>query len=522
MKIKYYLLYFSLIGLVFSDIYAQTTFSLLQHNNVRTRQYNNGQISFDINISLPSYEVPKGSSNHTIFAFSPVWIGEVEGSLKGAAGIYVFGNGRPGPIADDYSSSWHLGKRAVTSVHKSTIDDHKLNWDSPGYTVPSALLNWPANGNSMYNTSEYLAPFHDVSETGEYNPELGDYPVIEGDYATFSIYSYDENLVDNDLNNEDFPLEVQVMSYQYQSLDSWLDNTTFVSYRVVNKSDKVINDFKWGGFVDFDIGLGFDDYFGCDSTRNLVYGYNGTDFDPGVNGSVGYGINPPAQGIVLLNKKMDVVNKMTYNESHDLNNLADLNNLMIGNKSDGSPNLNSDGEPTRYLFPDPPYVPNSESMHQLGLPEEDQRNIFSAEAIDLQPGQVECYHYAIVYGRNFQDHLLSVEEVINNTDLIQEFYDNNIDASCNVYFGTLNTNDYSKDFDVKIFPNPAGNEINISSEGAISSISIYSAEGRALGTEMFNNEGKVSLDLSDFNKGMYFLHIKLGDGNVLHRQFLKN
>ena len=46
-----------------------------------------------------------------------------------------------------------------------------------------------------------------------------------------------------------------------------------------------------------------DDYVICNVPLNLGYGYNGDDNDEGF---AGYGLNPPAQGaLVMLNKSMD-------------------------------------------------------------------------------------------------------------------------------------------------------------------------------------------------------------------------
>ena len=52
--------------------------------------------------------------------------------------------------------------------------------------------------------------------------------------------------------------------------------------------------------MDGDIGYYGDDYIGSDSSRNMMFFYNGDAFDEGGGGTLGYGDNPPAVGLVSL------------------------------------------------------------------------------------------------------------------------------------------------------------------------------------------------------------------------------
>lgn len=501
---------------------AQILRSFLELNDCRAIIQNNGFFGNNYQIGGPGYEIPKGSGNHTIYAFSPLWIGSVQGNLVGSAAVYEAENAFPGPVSSDYGAAWHSPRRSLRSVYKWDVDNHIQNWDDPGYVIPASILNWPAMGNPDYNTSEYIAPFVDSNNSGVYEPEQGDYPFVPGDQAIFSIYSYDVNPVDNPLNNNEFPLEVQVIAYQYPSSSQWLNRATFLNYRVLNKSNDTIKDFQWGAFADIDIGFAFDDYFGSDSARNLVYGYNGPNFDPGGGGQQGYGANPPAQGIVLLNKKLHTVNKLTYGETHDLNNLNDLSNLMDGRSSSGVPNTTSTGQPTMFLFNEPPFVENSESMYQLGMDPDIHRKIIAAEPIDLAPGMAECYHYAFVYGRNTSDHILSVEEVLKNTDSIQKFYDEQINSPCDVYFTTLNVQQFEKENEVKIFPNPANELVTIESNKSIKNIQIFSINGSKVYGDQLIQKDTLQLDISTFENGMYLLKIEFIDGDQSIKRLIKN
>ena len=81
-------------------------------------------------------------------------------------------------------------------------------------------------------------------------------------------------------------------------------------------------------------------------------------------------------------------------------------------------------------------------------------------------------------------------------------------------YQTLSVTDVKKT-QVKIYPNPAKNFINISTEKAIQSIEIYDVLGRLITTETKNN-----INVSQLAKGNYFLKIKTSDQELIEK-FIK-
>src|SRR5690606_6547277 len=75
--------------------------------------------------------------------------------------------------------------------------------------------------------------------------------------------------------------------------------TVFIHYKIINRSDRTLNDVFIGTFGDADIGCSNDDFIGTDVGRNMMFFYNWSDFDPTCM-SLGYGQTPPAFGIVTL------------------------------------------------------------------------------------------------------------------------------------------------------------------------------------------------------------------------------
>ena len=61
--------------------------------------------------------------------------------------------------------------------------------------------------------------------------------------------------------------------------------------------------------------------------------------------------------------------------------------------------------------------------------------------------------------------------------------------------------------DIKIFPNPVHNQLNINSERKIKSIRLYDVRGQLLQTLLLSENNSKSIDVSYLNSGTYFLSI---------------
>ncbi|MEZ4984046.1 MAG: hypothetical protein R2795_03250 [Saprospiraceae bacterium] len=122
-------------------------------------------------------------------------------------------------------------------------------------------MGWPATGNRFFeeihqfrlpNTTQGLAGFWDQGLDGEYNPELGDYPIIEirGCTEIEPTSSPDEMIfwVYNDAGNDHretgsplkIQMEVQVQAFAYQTNDD-INSMTFQRYKLINRAIEQID-----------------------------------------------------------------------------------------------------------------------------------------------------------------------------------------------------------------------------------------------------------------------------------------
>ncbi len=87
----------------------------------------------------------------------------------------------------------------------------------------------------------------------------------------------------------------------------------------------------------------------------------------------------------------------------------------------------------------------------------------------------------------------------------------------------LSTKDFYRN-KFTIYPNPAKNELILSSKNTIANltIKIFNIEGKLLSTQNLEFEKLVSVDVSSLSRGIYFLDIEDGNGNSTIKKFIKN
>ncbi len=329
-------------------------FKYLDVNNVRCRINTGGDMWWDFDVA--DYEIPAGSKKTSMFSAS-LWVGgvDVNNQLKLAALRYRqgpdFGGGNdfwPGPLTIDGTASVSEDVCAeydkIFSMKREWVDEYLAWWDDkqsyPDYTIPAEILEWPAHGDVSLGQSYYLAPFYDLDGDGEYNPTLGDYPyydisnelcpnnfagipdwrptptaeaefyhggqldawkygilsdqVIKGDNTLWWVFN-DKGNIHTETYGDPIGFEIRAQAFGFATNDE-VNNMTFYSYEIINRSTYRLTDTYFSQWVDTDLGYPTDDYVGCDVMRGLGYCYNGepTDGDGQYNA---YGAQPPAIGV---------------------------------------------------------------------------------------------------------------------------------------------------------------------------------------------------------------------------------
>ena len=301
----------------------------LDLNNVKARINTGGDMWWDLQGNA-RYEVPKGSGKMSMYSAS-LWIGgvDVNGQLKLAALRYrQLGNDFwPGPLTTDGAASITpdvcLKYDKLFPITRMEVNLH-IAWHNnpslyPNYQIPRSIKEWPAHGDVSLGQSFYLAPFYSPNGNAVYNPEDGDYPyyditnalcksqvttpegngimadeVIKGDQTLWWVFN-DKGNIHTETQGEAIGMEIRAQAFAFSTNDE-INNMTFYSYEMINRSTYKLTETYFSQWVDPDLGYHLDDYVGCDVKRGLGYCYNGKAID-GNGEPNAYGAQPPAIGV---------------------------------------------------------------------------------------------------------------------------------------------------------------------------------------------------------------------------------
>lgn len=401
----------------------------LDINGVRARIFNGGQLFY--NGQTASYEVPRGSGIHSLFA-AGIWMGgKVNGELRTAAATYAQGSENyeyfPGPLdaegnppedCTEYDRIWNV----------SVIDIYR--YDEEGIAAPD-LAEWPVH---------LGAPFFDVDGDGAYNLGSGDRPRIWGDQMAWWVMN-DVAGPHMTTLSEPIGLDVRVSAFSSVSPAEELYYTTFYRYEITYRGNAPIDSMYFSIWNDPDLGNYQDDYIGSDTTRNLGFVYNGDNDDEVSAG--GYGLAPPAQGVRYL-ETPDSSGMTVFGHyfgagprAGDPDTDEDYYNYMRGLWRDGTPytvggdGQDLDGDPTTFIYPNngtwddpvPGYwselCPDVEC--EIPISPGDRRFHMSTGPFRMEPGEVETISFAYVWARG-SDNFDSPQRMKAASDFVENAY----------------------------------------------------------------------------------------------------
>lgn len=522
----------------------------LQANRVSALFSANGFLFTDFSY-MAQYTVPGYSAgqenNATIFA-GGFWMGGYDDAdqLHLAASTYrqTGDDYWAGPIATNYTNPDYIDRYSkVWPVDRAEIENHIANWDVPGYLVPPSIAYWPGNGNVANGEAAILAPFYDYNNNLIYDPENGDYPLVRGDKAIYMIFN-DAAEEHGESGGEALGVELHVMAYGFDMPeDSALNQTVFVNVSVINRSVNNYNEFIFGNFADFDLGAYDDDYVGCDSNLNVFFAYNGDPVDGPTFGN--YGSNPPAQGVIFLNRPMHAFKYYNNDFSVTGNPTTgeDFYNYLNGKWIDGT-NQTEGGNgyggavPMNFMYPGHPMDPDAwTEMREENVPS-DRRGMGSIRPVTLNAGDSMCiemaYLSAFVFdtvnaeGITTDVHALGATEILlrRTVDVI-DYYNANYEAcqiayQSNPNYSSIVASDIANN--ISISPNPANDfiEVQLGGENVIGTIVLLDNQGRRIYESALSGQPSISLEITEYPAGMYNLLIIPESGAILSASFIKH
>lgn len=540
----------------------------LETNNIRAIFNSDGNLFQNRNNAIAGFEFPKGSGKHCIYA-ADIWMGgKYNGTVKTALGNYIPAR-NIGPTTDtsfidpDHKIKWNK----LWRVKKQEIDSHIQNYKKSSYSPPSSLTDWPAHGNTSKGQGFHLAPFLDINYNKTYQLNYGDFPLIGGKESLYFMF--------NTKHKQSADIEVHGMGYGFNcSGYPELNNTVFVKYRIINKSNQTYDSTYFGLWTDPDLGLASDDYIGCNVDESYYYGYNGTAYDPGGNGVNGYGKYPPAVGVAIIKgPKMDSDGKdnafgigqdesinghgfgdgivdnehwgmehfMYYNmgpgTQGDPQTPEDHYNYIRGKWRDGAPmtyggNGHSTGMPCKFMFPG-----SSDTYHYGtgGVPQQpwteqtagntpgDRRGVASTGPITLKPGESKIIEVAYVVAQDTTDTTVSsdlklLEQYFKQ---IKKLYYQNA-MPCGGRFMAIEKPESKPSNNLSIYPNPHSNQFTIELGEAVDNAELIIRNSLGQVLKRVNFSGKSTIvQTKMLKKGIYLVEIRNNDFRLI-KKIIKN
>lgn len=504
--------------------------AFLNGNDIVVYFNSGGDMSWDL-AGNPGFEVPKSSGKNTIFAGN-LWLGGFDqgGTLHTAAqtyrqsGIDIW----PGPKADLYDSTYNQRYGHVWKVRADEIVVHQALFNNPGYLAPQDILTWPGNGDTLNGEPWHLAPFVDVNQNDVYEPIQGDFPAIQGQQTLYMISS-DDHYWNSETASDQLGVDIHTMAYVYdEDPGSPIDQTLFVSYRIVNRSVNSYQLMRIGQWIDFDLGYAFDDYVGCDTAREAFFVYNADSLD---QSAIGYGLTPPAQGVTFLNAEMNGFS--TYlNDFSSFGNPEDKNDYYgylrnvwkSGNPFTIGGAGNVGTTPTNYLFSGDPRDTAQWSMKTTSPIYSDVRGIGTIGPFTFSPGESVCLDMAYVFARaDSGNHLSSVGKLYENLDAVRAFADSSL-IECPllqtqvISTGILIPDEYKPE--ITMFPNPVSTVLHVESKEGPCQVSVTDLFGRTVYLSGSESDSHT-ISSVEWPQGMYLVTVDI-EGITYTSQVLVN
>jgi Secretion system C-terminal sorting domain len=469
------------------------------------------------------FEVPKGKNSTSIFT-SQIWIGGISqstGNLHVSSAKWGYWNYGAhgwfsGPLANTFSNQYD----SVFHATKQEVQYHFQNYLNPGYSIPNNFLSWPGNGNVQNGEPQIIAPFFDSNQNGIYDPIMGDAPFVAGNSSAFLILNDTE---DTTQGNLPIGSDLRIFYYDMSFDDPLFVRTPLVNIRLTNRSNNIYEDVFVSLFMDFDLGDPFDDLIGSDSSQNFFYAYNRDNLDSFQTLSgyvIGYGRNPPAQAVLILNQQMSSL--VAYKNNNDPKSGEPINqtnfySYMKGVWKDGS-SIRANGEgtdtiglTTKFMFHGNGW--NDPGSNDPGSSIGERHSVGSIGPFTFLPGEEICLDIAFpFFWDSTVNHLANRDSLLPLVQKIQAYYDNN-NMGCGQPLVVGLPEKINSTASVSLYPNPVleslhfkignyGNEMEFD-------IVLFDLQGKPI-LKLFESKYEGIINLNELRPGIYFLRIQSG------------
>lgn len=392
-----------------------------------------------------------------------------------------------GPIAQAYDPAYELRYNRLWAISKEDIQTHISQFQTPGYQMPEVIMNWPAHGNVANGEPENMAPFIDVNGNGSYDPYLGDYPAIKGDFAVYVI-------LNSWHGNESF-FDSLVIKLEYSGL-YYLKNgidAVFLEAKITNRENQSYTWFEPSFLFGSDMDKSTRYY--TDTLNHTVFANDSSE----VNSNFGRFAftyfcdnaltkSMPVQGIdgIPADPDIDWLSRQWY--------ALDDKWYLSGSPLYLPPSLEYSGTLTNYYAP---YgIPESDSIYGRSL-----RGLFAKTRFTDIPAGESVHIKAVLHTVDAALQPVNYaiqEEILTQANAYRINEEDN--GNCMIYLNTSNfpTTEFS------VYPNPASTVLHL--KGITDNCSVEFTD--IYGHTLISHSHAGTVDVSFLNSGLYILRVR--------------
>ena len=458
-----------------------------------------------------------------------------------------------------------FGQDEYWVVTAEDIEEHLTDYfDNMVIDNPNPVIfGWPGAGNvyfSEYNDGQQLpeagdaglAGFHDSCANGIYEPQHGEYPIVDlKNYSNHSPF-YPEKILWMVINDQkdhqisgfnEIDLDVHITMFHFDcEAEPSLQNSLFVEYKFINRSVDYLGDVYAGVYADLNVGCSTDDYLGTftDNYGTQVYAYNATPQDTDCT-STWQGI-PPVVVVNHLRTPFDEFGNHLSTTSMPiyLSNEAPPGARAPGNPQEYSYALNNrfiDATPlvegglgyqasqyaTDYAFPGLPQNSDEWSERTAENPLFDRAILLKSGPFELNPNEAKAsvFAFSIFDNPNAQsidDQIIYAKEYALRTGGVLEEIHTSLDIFDYDCSPITNTKNLTSSHQISISPNPSNGIFYLSNNNLESiSFQVFTTNGQKVHSGKTNNQ---QIQLSHLSSGMYLLQLIMKDGSMMSKKII--
>jgi hypothetical protein len=527
-KIRNILLVISLLFLSYafnSEFKFVESIKYIDCNTIRTPFSNNGGFNRDYIAGISGFEWPNGSNNAFLYS-SGLWLGAI---VDGDTLVAVAGN------SYEYSSGFtdnngnYQGKNDTN--YRVYRLDHGLNNND--------RTNWP---NALLGNSEQGAPVYFDTITSAWKP------LDFGSQTMFMSFTDSDTSAHNSSSGSTLPLkaDIKMINFANAGNSGPLAHTIFTEYKIINRSNKVWNNFY--------ASIWTDDYPGgglrkesCDTISQLGIVYLNNNNDPV------YGMAPPAMGFLLLKGPTIFTGNNNDTAAYCLNKnkifrigyknlkISSFNwyvnggypvggpqkynqtfRMLSGLKRDGDPIINPiTNQPTKFWYSGDPVTGQGWISNNPG----NNRIMVSVGPLNMNPGDTQTIVFAQIIARG-NSNLNSITVLRQYAQAVRDYY-NSCYTSVPIGIEPVSQNIPDRFELYQNFPNPfnptttikfivpmdsrlRGNDNNV--------LNIYNSLGQLIETQCIASLQpgvyEYEFDGSNLASGVYYYSLVVGDAST--------